>query len=114
MLQRLKIALGIKSDSELAEYLGMPQSTLANQKRRGGYDYELIISKANNVNLHWLFTGEGEMLLSKPQEIDENTTATLPVAEVEFVQVTQEELLHDIEEKLKNLLFQIQTVLHHD
>lgn len=114
-LEKVRAVLGF-ARQDLADKIAAPPSRIRDYENgSAGISTELLEALAAlGINLQWLLTGKGKMLLSKPQEIDENTTATLPVAEVEFVQLTQEELLRDIEEKLKNLLFQIQTVLHHD
>lgn len=126
MLERLKIALGIKTDTELAQYLGMPQPTLANQKRRGGIDYELIFSKANGINLHWLLTGEGTMYANNaagkalqeknnPETFDENTIADMSVVGINRVRQTSEtilpEQLSEIENDIKQVLLKIQSMM---
>ena len=62
IIKELKNYLQLSKDIELADYLGVNQSTLATWKRRGNIDVQLIISKCNNINPTWLLTGEGSML----------------------------------------------------
>jgi transcriptional regulator with XRE-family HTH domain len=52
---RLKTALGIQTDSELADRLGIKQSTLSMQRKRGTIDLENLINHASGIDLNWLF-----------------------------------------------------------
>ncbi len=58
ILHRVKDAYKLRTDTELAEFLGVQQSTVATWKRRESYNLELIISKCNEMNLNWLLHGE--------------------------------------------------------
>lgn len=62
ILQRLKVITNANTDTELASMLGVNQSTISVWKMRNSIDYDLIFTKCNNndINLHWLLTGEGE------------------------------------------------------
>lgn len=62
IINEIKLHLNIKTDSEFADFLGIKQPTIASWRKRNTIDYELIISKCNEINGHWLLTGEGEML----------------------------------------------------
>jgi|GEM_PF-2152059 len=57
---RLKAAVDVRTDSQLAEKLGISASAYANLKARGSIPHDKVISLAvaHNVNLHWLFTGD--------------------------------------------------------
>lgn len=59
IINRLKEHLGFNSDVELAKYLGVTQGAISSWKSRNSIDYDLIISKAPNADLNWLFRGEG-------------------------------------------------------
>ena len=61
VISELKTYLGITKDSDLANYLGIMQNTLANWKSRNTLDVELIISKCEFINPTWLLTGEGSI-----------------------------------------------------
>ena len=70
IINQIKLHLGIKTDSEFAEFLGVKQPTISTWRKRNTIDYDLIITKCNNIDANWLLTGEGEMLKS-----DNNTPA---------------------------------------
>lgn len=70
IINQIKLHLGIKTDSEFAEFLGVKQPTISTWRKRNTIDYDLIITKCNDIDANWLLTGEGEMLKS-----DNNTPA---------------------------------------
>jgi len=65
---RLKKALKIKTDIELAEKINMKPTTFNSRKKAQSLPYDEFIELANTEKLdfNWLLTGEGEMLKSKP------------------------------------------------
>ena len=65
IINQIKLHLGIKTDSEFAEFLGVKQPTISTWRKRNTIDYDLIITKCNNIDANWLLTGEGEMLKSE-------------------------------------------------
>lgn len=72
IIKELRSYLGYKKDTELAEFLGIKQNTISSWKKDRSIDYELIISKCDNINANWLITGKGNMLLeSKSPYIEE-------------------------------------------
>lgn len=60
ILNRLKLAKNLKNDAELARFLDLRPSTISGWTSRNSIDYDLVFSKCDDVNLHWLLTGEGE------------------------------------------------------
>ncbi len=64
ILQRLKEISNSASDADLARFLGIAPATLSNWRARGSIDYDLIFSKCEDLNLHWILTGEGPILSS--------------------------------------------------
>lgn len=62
VIKTIKLQLGIKTDTQLAIFLGTTQSNIATWKKRNTINYELIIAKCPNIDANWLLTGEGEML----------------------------------------------------
>lgn len=69
IINEIKLHLGIKTDVELADYLGVSQPTISLWRKRNTLDYDLIISKCNNINGHFLITGKGSInLLEKKEE----------------------------------------------
>ncbi|HLV51476.1 MAG TPA: helix-turn-helix domain-containing protein [Flavobacterium sp.] len=72
IINRLKSALNIENDSDLASFLGIKPNTLSNWKTRNNIDYDLIFTKCESLDFHWLITGiERKLdLQNKPGEIE--------------------------------------------
>lgn len=62
IIREIKLYLGFKNDTELADFLGIKQNTLSTWKSRNTMDYDLVISKCEEINANWLLTGQGPML----------------------------------------------------
>lgn len=62
IINKLKIHLNLNSDTELADFLGVKQNTISTWKSRNTMDYELIITKCDDINANWLITGEVQCL----------------------------------------------------
>lgn len=60
ILNRLKTALAIGADKELAEILGINKTTLSNWRARNSIDFPLVFSFCEHTNIDWLVTGRGE------------------------------------------------------
>ncbi len=67
ILERLKTALGLTSDSQLADFLGVKRSKITQWRIYGTLDYNFIISKCPQVDLNYLFRGKEEKK-SPPQQ----------------------------------------------
>lgn len=61
IINRLKKALQIASDKDLAELLGVPKSTLSNWRSRNTMDYGKLffICDLNNISLDWVISAKG-------------------------------------------------------
>ncbi len=83
VMTRLKKALGVQKDVELARILGISGPDFANRKRRGKIPWERVIevSRLHNVNLHWLATGEGPMYRRGLEELSEQERKLLELFE---------------------------------
>lgn len=57
ILQRIKESNNLKTDRELADFLGISKSTLSNWYYRDSIDYDLVFSKCEYVDKNWLLTG---------------------------------------------------------
>ena len=81
ILKRFKKALNIKTDSDLAKYLGVRQNTISTWKARDSLDYKLLFSKCdeNNINIDWLLTGEGDMFRKKQDSVEFVPAVAVPV-----------------------------------
>ncbi len=60
ILNRLKAALAVGTDKELAETLGIKKATLSNWRTRNSIDFPLVFSFCEHINIDWLITGRGE------------------------------------------------------
>jgi bacteriophage CI repressor helix-turn-helix domain len=65
ILNKIKSYLNLKSDTELANFLGIKPQVLSNWRARNTFDTELIYTKCVDIDANWLLTGEGEMLKSE-------------------------------------------------
>lgn len=63
------------SKSQFANFLGVKPQTISTWIARESFDIELIYSKCEHLNPHWLLTGEGEMLRN-PSEVPQNAPDT--------------------------------------
>lgn len=66
--ERLRLVRGAHTQRAFADALGVHENTVANAERRNSatQDYLLRLAEVRQVNLHWLLTGQGVMLLSDP------------------------------------------------
>lgn len=77
VIDRLKEALNITTDTELATYIGISKSALSNWKTRNTLDLPLLFSVCEHISIDWLLTGDGNMLKSPSSPntpIDERPT----------------------------------------
>ncbi|MGV4380201.1 helix-turn-helix domain-containing protein, partial [Ornithobacterium rhinotracheale] len=80
ILREIKKHLGYTKDGDFADFLGIKQNTLSNWKSRNTIDYDLIISKCENIDANWLLTGKGEMLKSPAKQESHPQQAAEPIA----------------------------------
>lgn len=66
VLNRLKEALSVGTDTELADLLGIKKATLSNWRNRNSVDFLLVFSFCEHINIDWLITGRGNPSLSIP------------------------------------------------
>lgn len=57
---------GFATDVRFAEFLGIKPQTLSAWKTRNTLDYDLISTKCVEINMNWIFTGQGNMLKDQP------------------------------------------------
>lgn len=80
ILDRLKEAFTVNTDTEIANILGVKKATLSNWRNRNSIDFPLLFSVCEHINIDWLLTGEGEML--KTNRISRhNSVEQMPIAE---------------------------------
>lgn len=62
ILNKIKEYYNFKTNTEFANFLGIPPTTLSSWYSRNTMDYHLIYAKCKDIDANWLLTGEGEML----------------------------------------------------
>lgn len=93
VILRLKKALNISTDIELANYLGISKSTLSNWKARNTLDLPLLFSLCEQISIDWLLTGKGEMLKNSTpkspevliKKVDSNRKEGIPLIPLDAV-----------------------------
>ena len=69
MLKEIRDALKFTKSKDFAKYLGIKPTVLSNWYTRGSFDNELLYTKCDFLNPHWLLTGKGEMLLKDQEQL---------------------------------------------
>lgn len=69
-IKRIKKALNIRTDRELADKLEMTRSGLGSWKTRGSLDIALIQEKVKGISIDWILRGVGEPFLYDNANID--------------------------------------------
>lgn len=113
VIGRLKKALKINNDCELAERINMKPTTFNSRKKSQSLPYEeiLVLANTEKLDFNWVLTGEGEMLKTKPEPIQPSSTEDRRIGASErrigimqelldgLNQTQQQEILLVIEEK---------------
>jgi|SRR3990170_1216998 len=68
IIQRLKKAYNLKTNNDLANFLNKKAPTISSWKKRNSIDWDLIFSKCGDLNINWLVTGKGSMLLNADEK----------------------------------------------
>lgn len=71
ILDRIKYAYRLRTDTELANYLGVSQSTIPTWKSRDTLNRELIIAKCDDINANWIFHGEEPIFKKDLNKVEE-------------------------------------------
>lgn len=87
IISRIKSAYNLKSDSKLADFLGIPPTTLSSWKARNSIDLDIIHSKCVDINWNYLIKGIGEAFDKKDESaelihIGSNTTNSEMIIEI--------------------------------
>jgi phage repressor protein C with HTH and peptisase S24 domain len=75
IISRIKLAYNLKTDTELARFLGVSPNTITNWKDRNSINYDLIFTNCVKLNYDWLLTGRGEMLRNTNQNVQNSAHA---------------------------------------
>jgi hypothetical protein len=68
ILDRIKQRYNLVNNTELSKFLGISPSTLSNWYTRNSIDFDIIFTKCEHLNLNWLLTGKGSMLIDDNQQ----------------------------------------------
>lgn len=73
-INRMKEAIGVKTNTDLANFLCVAQNTISGWKSRQTIPIEELakISYSKKVSVHWLMTGEGEKFVGGAKSEDIN------------------------------------------
>ena len=93
VILRLKKALNIATDIELANYLGISKSALSNWKARNTLDLPLLFSVCEQISIDWLLTGKGSMLKNSTpkstevvvKKVDSNSKEGIPLIPLDAI-----------------------------
>ncbi len=70
IFERLKIFYNVSTFTELAKKLRIKENVLFVWKRRKTFNLNELYSKIENINWHWLITGEGDMRPGSRREVN--------------------------------------------
>ncbi len=84
ILTRLKSALNITSDAELASLLDIKNNTLSGWKSRGIADYKAVFAlcEQKNIDIDWLITGNSRVKKTAVQIEDNTGIPLLPITAI--------------------------------
>jgi hypothetical protein len=105
ILNKLKNHFNIKNDYSFAEFLGIKQNTLSSWKARNTFDYDLIISKCNDLKSILILTNKEAFFNENINDVELNTN------EIELLKElvsSQKKTIKTLEEKIE---LQKETVL---
>jgi len=68
ILDKIKEFYGLKSNKALSEFLGVTRQTISNWYSRNTIDYDIVLTKCKDVDLHWLLLGTTEKPISTHAE----------------------------------------------
>lgn len=75
ILDRLKSALSLDSDQDLANALQVSKAAVSNWRKRNSLDYDRVFSICEHINLDWLLTGHGLMTESDDSTVHINQSS---------------------------------------
>ena len=64
ILNKIKNKKNFKTDTELANFLGISKYTLSNWRKRGTIDFDIVLSKCVLMDFNWLFNEKTEEVIN--------------------------------------------------
>jgi phage repressor protein C with HTH and peptisase S24 domain len=77
IIDRLKEHLGIRTNIELAQKLGVVSGTVSNWKKRDRINHRLILDRIQTIDYHWLITGQAQESNTQTKSYEELQIATI-------------------------------------
>lgn len=131
VIERLKLVVGVTTDAELCESIGLTRQKLSNWKARDSVPYTLCVQIAmdRNASLDWLLLGRGSRLINEstiaepfhpylttPTDEEKELLATLkklpPDVKSELMENAKlKGKVSEMDERLEKLQIQIQAML---
>ena len=83
-MSRIKLVTGCETQTELAKFLGIRQSSVADAKKRGNIpsDWLLTLWRKRAINPDWILMGQGAMKLHPVDVIEEIPPSTVYIKEI--------------------------------
>ncbi len=81
ILDRVKDYYNLKTNSELADFMGVSKSTISNWYARNSIDYDILFTRCTDANLNWLITGEQNPVNESVKNEDITEMDSLPFTE---------------------------------
>lgn len=63
IVKRIKEAYQLRTNVEVARFLGVSAQVLSNWQNRNTVNYDTIIPRCPDINLNWLIRGEGDVFI---------------------------------------------------
>lgn len=80
LLKRLKEALQVRNQAEVAKLLGVSEAEVASWNRRGDIPASVLlqVGRFSNASINWLLTGAGPKILRSPAAPELSSPASEP------------------------------------
>lgn len=108
-MERIKLITGKKTQAELAELLGIKQSSISDAKRRGSIpaNWLIMLLRLNCANPEWILTGDGQLFVSfssiKPLYKTEDERADYKAKEKLLKQIPSKMLADELVRRITRL-----------
>lgn len=97
ILKRLKQALNLNTDVELATTLGIKKATLSNWRARNSIDFFIVFSVCEHINIDWLIMDRGN------SQITTNESVNIPNPQLFDKVIEQAKEIGQLQERIKQL-----------
>ncbi len=96
-MERVQLAMGTRTQFELADLFGIRQSAISDAKRRGKIptDWLLFLVREKSINPEWILTGKGPRHILAPRESGRYETSADRLADEEVLRRLPARMLAD-------------------